>query len=88
MRRDVDQARRRDGKQPRKSLAKSTDCILLLLCLAAIGAGGSDERLVNGVRLFAALIQRHARHCAESAAGSARDTEAAARPHGPLMQIK
>lgn len=63
MRRAIDQnsRHRREHKCARTALAKSADCILLVLWLAAIGAGGGDERLVNGLRLFASLVQRHSR---------------------------
>lgn len=90
MRRHIDPESRqaRDRASLRAKVAKSIDCILLLLCLAAIGVVGSDERLLNGFRLFATLIERHARHFATGRTGnsSALGNRPDSRP--ALIQIK
>jgi hypothetical protein len=61
---------------------------LLLLCLAAIGVGGSDERLLNGFRLFATLIERHARLYATGKTGSSSPPVCRPDPPPALIQIK
>src|SRR3954467_12666073 len=81
----IDQAGRRRlrGRRFTARLAKSTDGVLLLLCLAGLGMSAGDERLVNGVRLFAAMIQRHARLYSGGKSDAVR-APAGVRPLRPL----
>lgn len=41
--------------------ARYADYMLLLLCLAVMGAGDGGERQANGLRLIVTLVERHAR---------------------------
>jgi hypothetical protein len=76
-------ARRLRSKRFTSRLAKSTDGVLLLLCLAGLGASAGDERLVNGFRLVAAMIQRHVRFGNGAKSGNSQ-APAAIRPLRPL----
>ena len=81
----IDQAtaRRLRARRFSSRLTKSTDGVLLLLCLAGLGASAGDERLINGFRLVAAMIQRHGRLVNGGKSDNLRAT-AAVRPLRPI----